>query len=132
MGWLDDVQKKVTGVGIATNLTELYANIEESKEVLKKIKAQAETIRTQKTALQKLSTATETCWKGTSGDALRERLAALIKEQEAIAKELEQNAQSMTQAIQHLEDEDASLAYAFRQAGGGNSGLSSSGSGRRV
>jgi len=110
--------------GTAVNLTSIYANAEEAKAILKKIGNEAGTIRAQKGKLQKLSAATETCWKGLSGDALREKLAELIKEQEAIAKELEQDTRMMTKTIQQLEDEDASLAYAIRN--------SSSGSGRHV
>lgn len=129
---LDPILDPLLGRGTAVNLTEIYANVEESKSILEKMKGEAATIRTQKASLQKLSAATENCWQGTSGNALREKLTALITEQEAIARDLERDTEMMLKTIQKLEDDDAVLARTFRQVGGGNSGRSSSGGGRRV
>lgn len=86
-----------------------YVSTDEAKAILKKMQAKAEEIRSQKTKLEQLSTATEDCWGGLSGDALREKLAALVREQAAIAKELEENTATTSQAIQQLEDEDRAL-----------------------
>lgn len=97
----------------------IYAKTDEAKAILKKMAAKAADIRSQKTELSQLSSATETCWKGLSGDALREKLAALMKEQEAIAKDLEQDTQAMTSTLQEFEDEDRALAASF---GSGSSG----------
>lgn len=127
--FLDRVLDSVLGGGTAVNLTEIYANIEESRAVLKKMQGEVETVRAQKGSLQELSAATKDCWQGLSGDALREKLAALIKEQEAIASDLEQGTAMMLQTLQQLEDADETLAYIFRQAG--SSGISGSGAGRR-
>lgn len=91
----------------------IYANTDEAQAILKKMRAKGEEIRSQKTALEQLSDATVDAWSGRSGEALREKLAALVQEQAAIAQELEQNTGTMAQALQQLEDEDRALGYSF-------------------
>lgn len=107
---------------------EIKVSVEDSKTVLKQIGAKAADVRAGKKQLQALSTQSETCWKGESGDALRALLAKAIKEQEAIAVELEDNAATMTQMVQHLINDDQELAEYFRSS----SGRGSSGGGRRA
>lgn len=91
----------------------IYADTDEAQAILKKMRAKGEEIRSQKTALERLSDATVDAWGGVSGEALREKLAALVREQAAIAQELEQNTGTMSQALQQLEDEDRALGYSF-------------------
>lgn len=105
----------------------IYAKTDEAKAILTKMAAKATDIRSQKNELSQLSSATETCWKGLSGDALREKLADLMKEQEAIAKDLEQDTQAMTSTLQEFENEDRALATSF---GSGSSGGGYGGGGR--
>lgn len=97
---------------------EIKVSVDESKAVLKQISAKAADVRTGKKQLQTLSTQSETCWKGESGDALRALLANVIAEQESIAKELEENAASMSQMVQHLINDDENLAEYFRSSSG--------------
>lgn len=128
----------------------LYAKTDEAKAVLKKMAAKAADIESQKAELEKLSAALGACWKGTSSNAMQEKLAALIKEHGAIARELKENAETMRRELQQLEDEDRALAEAIRvqslaertidgfvpknSSGGftGSSGRGSSGGGRQV
>lgn len=125
----------------------LYAKTDEAKAILKKMAAKAEDVESQKAALEKLSAAMGTYWKGTSSDAMQEKLAALIKEHGAIAKELKENAETMHRELQKLEDEDRALAAAIRakslaertlegfipqNSSGSSRGSSGSGSGRQV
>ena len=91
----------------------IYADTAEAQAILKKMRAKGEEIRSQKTALEQLSNATVDAWGGVSGEALLEKLAALVQEQAAIAEELEKNTGTMAQALQQLEDEDRALGYSF-------------------
>ena len=91
----------------------IYANTDKAQTILKKMRAKGEEIRGQEAKLEQLSTATEDCWGGLSGDALREKLAELVREQAAIAEELEKNTGTMAQALQQLEDEDRALGHSF-------------------
>lgn len=88
----------------------IYAKTDEAKAVLKTMGNRAEDIRSQKKALEQLSSATAGCWQGLSGDALREKLASLVKEQELIAGDLEMNTQAMIRELEQLEEEDRELA----------------------
>lgn len=128
----------------------LYAQTDEAKTILKKMEAKAADIESQKAELEKLSATLGTCWKGASSNAMQEKLAALIKEQGAIARELKENAAAMRRDLQQLEDADRALAEAIRikslaertlegfipknSIGGftGSSGRGGSGSGRQV
>lgn len=98
---------------------QIMANVDECQAILRKIKGKAADVRTQKKLLEQLSADTETCWRGLSGDALREKLSQMIAQQDKIAKELEENANEMIRMLQQLEDEDERLAAAIRGSSGG-------------
>lgn len=124
----------------------LYAKTDEAKAILKKMAAKAEDVESQKAELEKLSAAMGDCWKGTSSNAMQEKLVALIQEHGAIAKELKENAENMRRELQQLEDKDRALAAAIKakslaertlegfvpQNSTSSSGRDSSGGGRRV
>lgn len=119
----------------------LYAKTDEAKAILKKMAAKAEDVESQKAELEKLSAAMGDCWKGTSSNAMQEKLAALIQEHGAIAKELKENAENMRRELQQLEDKDRALAAAIKAKSLAERTLegfvpqnstSSSGGGRRV
>ena len=123
----------------------LYAKTDEAKEILKKMAAKAADIESQKAELEKLSASLADCWKGTSSNGMQEKLAILIKEHTAIAKDLKENAETMRRELQQLEDEDKALAEAILSSGlpngiesfvlkgsWGSSDRGSSGGGRQV
>lgn len=118
MSFIDEIKRLI----LTWNVPMVYSNVEESQAILKKMQVQVATVQNQKASLQKLSAATETCWKGVSGDALREKLDALIKEQASIAKDLEENTKMMMQTIQQLAEEDQRLANMIQQSGSGRRG----------
>lgn len=95
----------------------LYAKTDEAKEILKKMAAKAADIESQKAELEKLSASLADCWKGISSNGMQEKLAILIKEHTAIAKELKENAEAMRRELQQLEDEDKALAEAILSSG---------------
>ena len=100
----------------------ILVDADQSLNYLNQIRAQKEEALRQKTMLEQLSVQTEGCWAGESGDALRKVLANAIAEQGAIAKDLEDDATIMMQAIQSLIDTDEKMAELIRGTQSGSSG----------
>lgn len=123
--WLDHIFQRERGT--ATNMTQLAIDVERARGVLTKLQGKVEEVRGQQKRLEALYAETETCWRGRSGDALREHLTRAVNEQKLIGDEMEANVSQLQKLVDRIVEEDQLLADKIRTSpslvsGGGRHG----------
>lgn len=131
MSWIDDIWAgfnhwldQVLHRGTATNMSEIAIDIDRARAVLTNLMRKVEEVRGQQARLEALRAETETCWRGASGDALREHLTLAVNEQKLIADEMEENVYLLNKLVDGIVEQDQVLAKVIRNTnyGGGRPG----------
>lgn len=121
MSWLDDIVAgfnhwldQILQRGTATDMTQIAIDVDRARAVLTNLLGKAEEVRGQQARLEALYAETETCWRGASGDALREHLTLAVNEQKLIADEMEENVCLLRKLVDGIVEQDQALARVIR------------------
>ena len=101
----------------------IQINYDQALAQAKKLSSAAQTCQQEADKAQRVANELAAGWQGDSGKAIQEKYAAWIREQRAIATELNNVAGSIRSVVEELKREDEAQAAAIRSIGKGASGL---------
>lgn len=107
---MDFFASAVEAVQGAAKAAAVRVDVESAFAALRELDALAAQCRRRAEEAKKLASSLQSCWKGSSGDAVRERLARWVSEEEEIAGKIEAKAAKIRKKVQLLVDTDAALA----------------------